>query len=70
MAVEAASSEEAEDKIIDVDGVAIHCLVAGPLNAPHVVFVHGLGGSLATWSLNMPALAGGGDGFGQFIDAS
>src|SRR5229473_7896774 len=55
--VEAASSEEAEDKIIDVDGVAIHCLVAGPVNAPHVVFVHGLGGSLATWSLNMPAFA-------------
>src|SRR5260370_18294875 len=55
--VEAASSEEAEDKIIDVDGVAIHCLVAGPLNAPHIVFVHGLGGSLATWSLNMPAFA-------------
>ena len=54
----AASSEEVEEKDIDVGGLAAHCLIAGPVNAPHVVFVHGLGGSLATWSLNLPAFAG------------
>jgi pimeloyl-ACP methyl ester carboxylesterase len=53
----AAPSEEAEEQDVDVDGIAAHCLVAGPVNAPHVVFVHGLGGSLATWSLNLPAFA-------------
>lgn len=53
-----ASSEEAEEKDVDVDGIMTHCLIAGPVNAPHVVFVHGLGGSLTTWSLNLPAFAG------------
>ncbi len=53
----AVSSEEAEEKDVDVGGIAIHCLIAGPINAPHVVFVHGLGGSLATWSLNLSAFA-------------
>jgi pimeloyl-ACP methyl ester carboxylesterase len=50
-------SEEVEEKDVDVGGIAIHCLIAGPANAPHVVFVHGVGGSLATWSLNLPAFA-------------
>lgn len=54
----AALSEEAEEKDVDVGGIAAHCLIAGPVNAPHVVFVHGLGGSIATWSLNLPAFAG------------
>jgi len=53
----AVSSEEAEEKVIDVRGVAIHCLIAGPVGAPRVVFVHGLGGSYETWSLNLPAFA-------------
>jgi pimeloyl-ACP methyl ester carboxylesterase len=53
-----ASSEEVEEKDVDVDGIMTHCLVAGPINAPHMVFVHGLGGSLTTWSLNLPAFAG------------
>jgi len=53
----AAPSEEAEEKDVDVGGIMAHCLIAGPVNAPHVVFVHGLGGSLATWSLNLPAFA-------------
>jgi len=53
----AASTEEVEEKDIDVGGIMTHCLVAGPVNAPHVIFVHGLGGSLATWSLNLPAFA-------------
>jgi len=53
----AVSSEEAEEKIVDVGGVAIHCLIAGPAGAPLVVFVHGLGGSYETWSLNLPAFA-------------
>ena len=50
-------SEEVEERTIPVDGIATHYLVAGPTNAPHVVFVHGLGGSLATWALNLPAFA-------------
>ena len=53
----AASFEEVEEKVVDVGEVAIHCLIAGPDNAPQVVFVHGLGGSYETWSLNLPAFA-------------
>ena len=53
----AVSSEEAEEKVVDVGGVAIHYLTAGPASAPHVVFVHGLGGSYETWSLNLPTFA-------------
>jgi pyruvate dehydrogenase E2 component (dihydrolipoamide acetyltransferase) len=52
-----ASSEESEERTIDVDGIGVHCLLAGPISAPHVVFVHGLGGSLTTWALNLPAFA-------------
>ena len=48
---------EAEEKTLAVDGVNIHYLVAGPASAPHVVFLHGLGGSLSTWSLNLPVFA-------------
>jgi pyruvate dehydrogenase E2 component (dihydrolipoyllysine-residue acetyltransferase) len=53
----AVSAEEAEEKVVDVGGVAIHYLIAGPAGAPRVVFVHGLGGSYETWSLNLPAFA-------------
>ncbi len=48
---------EAEEKTLAIDGVNVHYLVAGPPRAPRVVFVHGLGGSLSTWSLNLPAFA-------------
>jgi pyruvate dehydrogenase E2 component (dihydrolipoamide acetyltransferase) len=51
------ASAEAEERSIDVDGIATHCLLAGPANAPHIVFLHGLGGSLTTWALNLPAFA-------------
>jgi pyruvate dehydrogenase E2 component (dihydrolipoamide acetyltransferase) len=50
-------STEAEEQDIDVAGNAIHYLIAGPINAPHIVFVHGLGGSLTTWSLNLSTFA-------------
>jgi pyruvate dehydrogenase E2 component (dihydrolipoamide acetyltransferase) len=50
-------STEAEEQEINVAGHDIHYLIAGPIDAPHVVFVHGLGGSLTTWSLNLPAFA-------------
>jgi len=50
-------SEEAEEQVVDVGGVAIRCLIAGPVGAPRVVFVHGLGGSYEPWSLNLPAFA-------------
>jgi pyruvate dehydrogenase E2 component (dihydrolipoamide acetyltransferase) len=53
----AAPSAESEEQDIDVAGNSIHYLIAGPINAPHVVFVHGLGGSLTTWSLNLSAFA-------------
>jgi pimeloyl-ACP methyl ester carboxylesterase len=52
-----AASTEPEERTVDVDGITIHCLLAGPIDAPHVVFVHGLGGSLTTWALNLPAFA-------------
>jgi pimeloyl-ACP methyl ester carboxylesterase len=55
--VKAAASEEAEERVVDVGGTAIHYLVAGPIAAPRVVFIHGLGGSYETWSLNLPAFA-------------
>ncbi|HLZ56424.1 MAG TPA: alpha/beta fold hydrolase [Ktedonosporobacter sp.] len=51
------SSEEAEDLVVDVGGIRTHCLIAGPYQAPRVLFVHGLGGSLTTWALNLPAFA-------------
>ena len=54
-----ASPPEAQEQDSDVDGITTHYLLAGPLDAPHVVFVHGLGGSLTTWSLNLSALADG-----------
>lgn len=54
----AAPAEDVEEKDVDVDGIMTHCLIAGPIDAPRVVFVHGLGGSLTTWSLNLPAFAG------------
>jgi pyruvate dehydrogenase E2 component (dihydrolipoamide acetyltransferase) len=52
-----AAPAEVEEKDVNVGGIATHYLVAGPTNAPHVIFVHGLGGSIATWSLNLPAFA-------------
>ena len=52
-----ASAEEAEEQVIEVGGIATHYLVAGPINASRIVFVHGLGGSLTTWALNLPAFA-------------
>jgi pyruvate dehydrogenase E2 component (dihydrolipoamide acetyltransferase) len=54
---QAGPSTEAEEQDIDVAGNTIHYLVAGPIDAPHVVFVHGLGGSLTTWSLNLSVCA-------------
>src|SRR5260221_4308200 len=54
---QAAPAEEAEEQDVDVGGITTHYLVAGPVNAPHVVFVHGLGGSFTTWSLNLAAFA-------------
>jgi pyruvate dehydrogenase E2 component (dihydrolipoyllysine-residue acetyltransferase) len=53
----AVPSAAAEEIDIDVDGILTHYLVAGPVNAPHLVFVHGLGGSFTTWALNLPAFA-------------
>jgi pyruvate dehydrogenase E2 component (dihydrolipoamide acetyltransferase) len=52
-----AATAEAQEQDVNVGGISTHYLVAGPPNARHVVFVHGLGGSLATWSLNLPAFA-------------
>jgi pimeloyl-ACP methyl ester carboxylesterase len=54
---QALPAAEVEEMEVDVGGIAVHCLVAGPVNAAHVVFVHGLGGGLATWSLNLAACA-------------
>ncbi len=51
------AAPEEEERMVDVGGIATHCLIAGPPDAPRVVFVHGLGGSLATWELNLPAFA-------------
>jgi pyruvate dehydrogenase E2 component (dihydrolipoyllysine-residue acetyltransferase) len=48
---------EAEEHDIDVGGIKTHYLLAGPSGAPRVVFVHGLGGSIPTWSLNLPSFA-------------
>ena len=53
-----AAAGESEECTVSVNGIATHCLLAGPTNARHVVFIHGLGGSLATWALNLSAFAG------------
>jgi pyruvate dehydrogenase E2 component (dihydrolipoamide acetyltransferase) len=42
---------------VQVDGINIHYVLAGPAQAPPVVLVHGLGGTFTTWSLNVPAFA-------------
>jgi len=53
----AAPAETGEERDVDVNGITTHCLIAGPAGARPVVFVHGLGGSLITWSLNLTAFA-------------
>jgi pimeloyl-ACP methyl ester carboxylesterase len=53
----APEAEEGEERVVDVGGIATHCLIAGPAGAPHVIFVHGLGGAIATWALNLEAFA-------------
>lgn len=50
-------SAEVEEQDIDVGGITTHYLIVGPTDAPHVLFVHGLGGSIPTWSLNLPTFA-------------
>jgi pyruvate dehydrogenase E2 component (dihydrolipoamide acetyltransferase) len=38
------------------DGLTLHYLVAGPTTAANLVFLHGLGGSLATWQVALGEL--------------
>lgn len=55
--VERAAAERDEDpspreeRVTLADGRELNALVAGPGNGPKIVFVHGLGGSQATWQV-------------------
>ena len=46
-----------EEMIALADGRQINVLIAGPSTAPTIVFLHGLGGSQATWQLVLGELA-------------
>lgn len=41
---------------IEVNGVALHYTLEGPIGAPPLVLIHELGGSLASWDRVMPHL--------------
>lgn len=57
IAAQAAAAPRRE-RIALADGRSLAALVAGPTNAnPSLVFLHGLGGSLTTWTNLMPAFA-------------
>jgi pyruvate dehydrogenase E2 component (dihydrolipoyllysine-residue acetyltransferase) len=53
----AADPTPREEMVSLADGRGIAALVAGPGNAPKVVFVHGLGGSQSTWQMVLGELA-------------
>jgi pyruvate dehydrogenase E2 component (dihydrolipoamide acetyltransferase) len=46
-----------EELVTLADGRSIAALVAGPGDAPKIVFIHGLGGSLSTWQMVLGELA-------------
>jgi pimeloyl-ACP methyl ester carboxylesterase len=46
-----------EDVYIHARGMRIHYQVAGPVDAPPLVLVHGIGGSATWWDKNIPAFA-------------
>lgn len=46
-----------EEMVALADGRQLNVLTAGPKNAPTIVFLHGLGGSQATWQLVLGELA-------------
>jgi len=47
----------AEDVYLLLDGQRIHYKVAGPLDAPPLVLLHGIGGSVNWWKRNLPELS-------------
>ena len=48
---------QAEDVYVLLDGQRIHYKVAGPLDAPPLVLLHGIGGSVNWWKRNLPVLS-------------
>nr|MBA3416020.1 alpha/beta fold hydrolase [Chloroflexia bacterium] len=55
----ASAAQPREERVELPDGMSLQALVAGPADAPvTLVFLHGLGGSLSTWSQLM----------GEFVD--
>jgi pimeloyl-ACP methyl ester carboxylesterase len=46
-----------EDIYCRVNDLKIHYQVSGPLNAPPLVLVHGIGGNINWWRMNMPAFS-------------
>ncbi len=46
---------ETEKVFIHAGGTRLHYQVAGPVNAPPLVLIHGIGGSVNWWENNLPA---------------
>src|SRR2546423_10681848 len=46
-----------ESRVAEIKGVRLRYLVAGPLDAPPVVLVHGFGGAASNWVEVAPELA-------------
>jgi len=47
-----------EEVYIQAQGTRLHYQVAGPLDAPPLVLLHGIGGCVNWWDKNLPALSG------------
>lgn len=48
---------EAQDIYYFMEGQRVHCQVAGAVNAPPLVLLHGIGGSVNWWRRNLPVLS-------------
>lgn len=53
----AAFAQAQQDKTVTVFGANIHYVEAGDPAKPTVILLHGLGGSVANWLFNIPALS-------------
>ncbi len=48
---------QSQEKTVSVFGAKINYVEAGDASKPKVILLHGLGGNLANWAFNVPALA-------------
>lgn len=50
-------SDPPEDVYYLVNGLRVHCQIAGRVSAPPLVLLHGIGGSINWWRRNLPILS-------------